>query len=90
MLKEVYVHVGIVLQMRHIKNVVTFVLNQHVLLQTPVVVYVIHHVPLDVNVMKVLSEIKMEIVSNRHNVQIHTVLIMKSIQVISSYKSSFD
>ena len=78
---KIHVQIRIVNQTRHIKNVVISVWNQLALLLTRVIVFAIHHVTLDANVMKDLFETNMEIASNPNSVQILIVHIMKFTQV---------
>ena len=78
---RIHVQIRIVNQTRRIKNVVISVWNQLALLLTRVIVFAIHHVTLDANVMKDLFETNMEIASNPNSVQILIVHIMKFTQV---------
>ena len=78
---RIHVQIRIANQTRRIKNVVISVWNQLVLLLTRVIVFAIHHVTLDANVMKDLFETNMEIASNPNSVQILIVHIMKFTQV---------
>ena len=80
-LVRIHVQIHIANQTRRIKNVAIFVWNQLALLLTRVIVFAIHHVTLDANVMKDLFETNMEIASNPNSVQILIVHIMKFTQV---------